>query len=82
MRFVACCTASRQNLGISRVVDEHGRFDAEGSEALLPLAWKGFYCLAEIGDRIAGREGAADAPTISSPSGSRLAAAIAEAEAQ
>ena len=47
---------------IAWVVDEHGRLDADGREALFPLLGQGFHGLAEVGYSVAGGEAAADAP--------------------
>ena len=62
---------------VARVVDEHGRLDADGREALFPLPGQGFHRLAEVGDRVGEGNRPPMPPTISISSGSRSAAASA-----
>src|SRR5579859_1805865 len=46
---------------LADVGDEHRRLDAERSESPFPLSGQGLHRLAEVGDRVAVREGALDA---------------------
>src|SRR6516165_9954236 len=61
MRLVACRNASRQNFGRSRGSLMNIEGLADGGEALFPLLGEGFHGPAEVGERVAGGEVAADA---------------------